>query len=83
MTLNAQRVVAVLCGLFLIAAVALKVVGSDGGSVSVLPMFSSEVQLAGLQVEAMVGIWLLSGLARQAAAFTGVALFAVLGAVSL
>ncbi len=31
----------------------------------------------------MVGVWLLSGLARQAAALTGVTLFAVLGAVSL
>lgn len=46
-------------------------------------MLTPRVQLAGLQLEALVGAWLVSGFAPRGAALAGTGLFAALGAVSL
>ena len=70
--------------MILLAAVALKVQGMTAGGVGQsLSMLSPRVQLVGLEVEALVGVWLLSGFARRGAWLAAVTLFALLGAVSV
>ncbi len=78
----ASRVVARACGLVLLAAVALKVGGQSGGVGGTLPMLSARVQLVGLELEALVGVWLVSGFVPRGAALAGGGLFAALGVVS-
>ena len=46
-------------------------------------MLSPRVQLIGMEVEALVGLWLVSGYARRGAWVAGITLFAILAAVSL
>lgn len=73
-----------LCGLVLLAAVALKVQGMAAGGVGEsLALFSPRVQSLGLQVEALVGVWLVSGFARRGAWLAGLGLYAVLAGVSV
>jgi hypothetical protein len=60
--------------------VGLKVQSTSGGST--LTLLSPRVQRLGMEVEAMVGIWLVSGYARQGAWLVAVGLFATLSAVS-
>lgn len=75
--------VARICGVILLAAVALKVQGmASGGVGQSLSMFSPRVQLLGLEVEAVIGVWLLSGFARRGAWLAAIGLFATLAAVS-
>jgi hypothetical protein len=77
------RIVLPLCGVFLLAAVALKVQGiSAGGVGQTLTLLSPRVQLVGMEVEALVAIWLVSGYARRGAWLAAVVLFATLAAVS-
>jgi hypothetical protein len=77
------RVVLPLCGVFLLAAVALKVQGiSAGGVGQTLTLLSPQVQFVGMEVEALVAIWLVSGYARRGAWLAGVVLFAILATVS-
>jgi hypothetical protein len=76
--------VALGCGVILLAAVALKVQGMTAGGVGQsLSMLSPRVQLIGLEVEALVGVWLLSGAARRGAWLAAVTLFSTLAAVSV
>lgn len=78
------RFVEVCCGGLLLAAVALKIQGMSAGDVGqTLTMFSPGVQSVTLQVEALVGLWLVSGYVRQAAWLAGVSLFALLAGVSV
>lgn len=73
-----------LCGLVLLAAVALKVQSVGAGGVGeTLTLFSPRVQLLGLEVEALVGAWLVSGVARRGAWLAGLLLYAVLALVSV
>ena len=70
--------------MILLAAVALKVQGLTAGGVGQsLTLLSPQVQLAGLEVEALVGLWLLSGVARRGAWLAAVGLFTLLAAVSI
>jgi hypothetical protein len=46
-------------------------------------MLSPRVQLIGMEVEALVGLWLVSGYARRGAWVAGITLFAILAAVSV
>ncbi|QJW98785.1 MauE/DoxX family redox-associated membrane protein [Frigoriglobus tundricola] len=72
-----------LCGAVLLAAVALKVHGLSAGGVGrALSLLSPRTQLVGTEVEALVGIWLLSGYARRGAWWSGLMLFFALAAVS-
>ena len=77
-------VVRLACGLILLGAVALKVQGMTAGGVGEsLALFSPRVQLLGLEAEALVGVWLVSGYAHRIAWLAGVALFTLLAAVSI
>lgn len=79
----AGRIVQTCCGTFLLVAVALKVLGkSDPNTADSLGFFSPRKQLLGMEIETIVGIWLVSGYARRSAWLAGVALFAILAAVS-
>ena len=76
--------VRVACGLVLLGAVALKVQGMTAGGVGEsLALFSPRVQLLGLEAEALVGLWLVSGYAHRFAWLAGVTLFTLLAAVSV
>ncbi len=74
-----------LCGAVLLVAVALKVqmVASVNGVGQSLTMLSPRVQLLGIEFEALVGVWLISGYARNMAWLAGVLLFSALAAVSI
>lgn len=74
--------VARLCGAVLLTAVALKLQGQSSGT-SGINYFSPSVQLVAMEVEALVGVWLLVGWARQAAWLAGLLLFTTLAGVSL
>lgn len=78
-------VVARSCGVILLAAVALKVQGmtTSGGVDQSLSMLSPRMQLLGVEVEAIIGVWLLSGFARRGAWLAAIGLFAILAAVSV
>jgi hypothetical protein len=76
-------VVSTACGLFLLTAVVLKVQGLASGVGQPLALFAPWVQMAGVQAEAIVGFWLLSGYARRGAWLAGFALFSMLAAVSV
>jgi hypothetical protein len=81
---SAGKLVQAICGAFLLISVALKVetMTSEGGA-GATQLLSPRTQLLGLEIEAMVGIWLLSGYARQSAWLAGAVLFATLAGVSL
>lgn len=84
MSSPARLAVARVCGLILLTGVALKIQGAMAGGVGQsLGNFSPRVQLAAIEIEALVGLWLVSGLARQGAWFAGVGLYSVLAGVSL
>lgn len=84
MSSRVQLAVARICGLILLAAVALKIQNSLAGGVGQsLGHFSPRVQLAGVEIEAIVGLWLISGWARRGAWLAGVGLYCVLAVVSL
>lgn len=68
------------CGLVLLVAVALKVEG--GWSGQPLSLLSPRVQFIGMQVEALVGLWLVSGYASRGAWLAGVATYTLLAGVS-
>lgn len=76
--------VARLCGLVLLMAVTLKVHGVTAGGVGQsLGHFSPTVQLAGIEFEAIVGLWLVSGWRHRGAWLAGVGLYGALAGVSL
>ncbi len=77
-----SNLVARACGAVLITAVVLKLQGWSSGT-SGVNYFSPAVQLAALEAEALVGLWLLAGWARHGAWLVAVGLFAALAAVSL
>lgn len=81
---SAGKLIQAICGAFLLVSVALKVetMTSEGGA-GATQLLSPRTQLLGLEIEAMVGIWLLSGYVRQSAWLAGAVLFATLAGVSL
>lgn len=71
------------CGCILLVSVALKVQGLATGTGQPLAVFAPWVQLSGMQAEALVGLWLLVGVARHGAWLAGLVLFTILAAVSV
>jgi hypothetical protein len=77
------RIVAYVLGLFLLVAAGLKSWGFDAPSQDSFAVLSSPLlQTATIEVEVLVGIWLLSPIAPRQARAAALALFAALAAVS-
>ncbi len=79
-----QRIVFVVLGLLLLVTALLKFQGPANGALGQNTiLFSPRVQFAVMEVEALLGLWLLSGRARWAAWFFAVAFFVAVAGVSL
>ena len=77
------RVVATTLGLWLLTTALLKVQGLSGGTLGQsLVWFTPSVQLAAVEIEVVLGLWLLSGWARRAAWLVSLTFFLVLAGVS-
>lgn len=79
-----QRLVFVALGSLLLVTALLKLQGPARGALGQNTiLFSPRVQFAVMEVEALLGLWLLSGRARRAAWFFAVAFFLAVAGVSL
>jgi hypothetical protein len=79
-----ERIVFVALGLLLLVTAFLKFQGPAGGALGQNTiLFSPRLQFAVMEVEALLGLWLLSGRAKRAAWFFAVAFFLIVAGVSL
>lgn len=79
-----QRIVFVALGLLLLVTALLKFQGPANGALGQNTiLFSPRVQFAVIEVEALLGLWLLTGRARRSAWFVAMAFFLIAAGVSL
>ena len=83
-TARSQRIVLVGLGALLLATALLKAQGPSEGTLGQnLILFSPRVRFAVMEVEALLGLWFLSGWAKRAAWIVAVAFFLILAGTSL
>lgn len=79
-----QRIAFAVLGLLLLVTALLKAQGpADGALGQNTILFSPRLRFAVMEVEALLGLWLLSGWAKRAAWFLAVAFFLIVAGVSL